>query len=418
MLNRAESGIAPDVPLKVLSVTTLFPSRVQPVHAVFVLNRLRRVAAFCDVRVVVPVPYFPLAWRAREQYARWRGIPREDRVGGLQVYYPRYLSVPRFFKPLDGFTLAFSVWRLARRLRREFDFDLIDSHLAFPDGFGAIILGKVFKRPVTVTLRGHDINLLPTARFPVRKRQIQFALKHADLVIGVADALRRGAVALGADENKTVTISNGVDGEIFYPLPRDEARQRLGLPRGRKIILSVGHLVERKGFHLIVEALGLLRERQAEIPYLVIVGAPGEEGDYSGAIRERVARLGLAEHVRLAGAQPNESLRDWYNAADVFCLASAMEGWANVLLEALACGTPVVATRVWGTPEVITDDRYGLLVERTPEAIARGLHDALTRAWERQVIVDYARSQTWQQVGERVARSFAAAVEKARQPRP
>jgi teichuronic acid biosynthesis glycosyltransferase TuaC len=399
--------------MKILSVTTLFPSRVQPVHAVFVLNRLKHVAEFCDLRVVVPVPYFPLAWLVREQYARWRGIPREDCVGGLQVYYPRFLSVPHFLKPLDGFTLAFSVWRLARRLRRDFDFDLIDAHLAFPDGFGAALLGKLFKRPVTVTLRGHDINLLPTARFPVRKKQIQFALKNADLVIGVADALRRGAVKLGADENKTVTISNGVDAEVFYPVPRDEARRRLGLPPERKIILSVGHLVERKGFHLIVEALDLLSRGQAERPYLVIVGAPGEEGDHSGAIKERVARFGLQEHVRFAGAQPNELLRDWYNAADVFCLASAMEGWANVLLEALACGTPVVATRVWGTPEVITDDRYGLLVERTPDEIARGLQGALTREWERRVIVDYARSQTWQQVGERVARNFAAVVEKS-----
>lgn len=403
--------------LKALSVTTLFPSRAQPVHAVFVLNRLRRVSEHCDLRVVVPVPWFPLAWLVRRQHQTWRAIPREDRIGNLQVYYPRFFSIPLLMKPLDGFTVAFSVWRLARRLRREFDFDLIDAHLAFPDGFAGVLLGKLFKRPVTVTLRGHDINLLPTARFPVRKRQIQYALKHADLVIGVADALRRGAVELGADPQKTVTISNGVDTDIFFPVPREEARARLGLPRNRQVILAVGHLVERKGFHLIVEALGLLRQAGREVPYLVVVGAAGEEGDYSAVIKERIARFGLRNDVLLAGAQPNEKLCDWYNAADVFCLASAMEGWANVLLEALACGTPVVATSVWGTPEVVTSDALGLLVRREPEDIARGLALALNKTWDRERIVAHACPQTWQKVGERVAASFAAAVENARQSR-
>lgn len=396
--------------LKALSVSTLFPSRVQPHHAIFVRNRLQHLAELCDVRVIVPIPYFPFVWRFRKQYKNWQQIPREDRIDNLHVYYPRFLSVPLLFKPLDGFFVALSVWRIARKLKKDFDFDLLDAHLAFPEGFACILLGKLFKKPVAITLRGHDINLLPTSRFPIRKMQIQYALKKADLIISVADALRRGAIALGADPNRSVTISNGVDTKLFFPIDREEARRKLGLPINRPIILSVGHLVERKGFHLIVEALHLLKHSTANKPYLVIVGGAGEEGDYLSEIKNRVVQFNLQDDVLFAGPQSNDKLGDWYNAADVFCLASSMEGWANVLLESLACGTPVVATNVWGTPEVINNDRLGLLVERDPKAIAHGLHIALTNKWNRSEIVEYAHLQTWHCVAERLFEHFTKLV--------
>lgn len=404
--------------MKILSVTTLFPSRTQPVHAVFVRNRIQQVAEHPqvqgEVRVIAPIPYFPFD-RFIAKYAERHQIPRRDQIGNLQVFYPRFLSIPAILKPLDGFFVLLAVWWTARRLRRAFDFDVIDAHLAFPDGFAGVFLARLWNKPLTITLRGHDVNVLPTDRFPVRKRQIQFALRKADRVIGVADALRREALALGADPAKAVTIPNGVDLQKFYPVPQAEARQRLGLPLNRRIVLSVGRIVANKGYHLIVEALSQWRAARQEVPYLVVVGGAADEALYPAKLTETIARLGMESDVLLAGAQLNETLRDWYCAADVYCLASETEGWPNVLLEALACGTPVVATNTWGTPEIICSEEYGLLVERSVEDIAQGLQTALAKEWKSQVMVAYAATHTWQNVAEKVVETFESAIKTARQ---
>ena len=395
--------------MKVLAVTTLFPSRSQPVHAIFVYNRIKHVSQLCEVRVIAPIPYFPFDWLIKK-FADRRQIPRQENFDGLQVFYPRYFSIPAMLKPLDGFFLLLSVWWMARKMRREFDFDLLDTHLAFPDGFAGVLLARLWSKPVSITLRGHDINVLPTDQFPVRKKQIQFALRKADLVIGVADALRRAAVALGADPARSTTISNGVDTTIFFPVPKTAARQKTGLPLDRQVVLSVGRIVENKGYHLIVEALHLLQQAGKKIPYLVIVGDAADEALYPAKLQATIARLKMQEHVLLAGAQPNETLRDWYSAADVYCLASATEGWANVLLESLACGTPVVATNVWGTPEVIKSDEYGLLVERSAEKIAAGLETALNKNWHQALMIEDAAAQTWENVAQQITENFARMI--------
>lgn len=402
--------------MNILSVTTLFPSRAQPVHAVFVHNRLKHVADALhgrgEIRVIAPIPYFPFD-RFIPKYAERQQIPPRDQFGKLAVWYPRYLSIPVFLKPLDGFFVLLAVWWAARKLRRTFAFDLIDAHLAFPDGFAGVFLSWLWRKPLTITLRGHDVNVLPTARYPVRKRQIQFALKHADRIIGVAEALCRGAVELGAHPAKTVTISNGVDLEKFFPVPQAEARHQLGLPATRRIVLSVGRIVENKGYHLIVEALYLLRQQGQAVPYLVIVGGAADEALYPDKLRATITQLGMEQDVLLAGAQPNETLRTWYSAADVYCLASATEGWPNVLLESLACGTPVVATNTWGTPEIICSDAYGVLVERAAASLAAGLQKVLARDWNRQVMMDYAAQHTWQKTAEKVVENFAQVINDA-----
>ncbi len=392
--------------MKILSLTTLFPTRVQPVHAVFVYNRLSHMARLAEVKVIAPIPYFPLDF-LRPSYQYRTQVPQEDRIGNLEVVYPRYLSIPAILKPLDGIFLFLSVWFAIWKIQQGFDFDILDTHLTFPDGFAGILLGKIFRKPVTITLRGHDINVLPTDQFPIRKRMVTFAITRANLVIGVADALRRQAVSLGTLEAKSLTASNGVDVSRFSLKSRTEARAKLNLPPDRRIVLSVGRLVENKGYHLIVEALAILRERGAEVPYLIVVGSPGDQPGYVATLEESIQKFEMKEHVWLAGAQLNETLCDWYNAADVYCLASRVEGWANVLLESLASGTPVVATNIWGTPEVITSEDYGILVERNPEAIAEGLATALARQdWNREKLSAYASAQTWDQTAHKVINAF------------
>jgi len=394
--------------LRILVIATLFPNPVQPVHGVFVLRRMRHVADICDVHILAPIAWFPWATTVFQRYRQRIGIPTSATLDGLNVEYPRFLSIPRYWKPLDPLFLFLAIWWRARILQRTFDFDVIDAHLAWPDGYAALLLARLLGKPLTVTLRGHDINELP--RFRGRRRQIVSVLQHADRTVAVAEALRQEAIVLGCSADNSLTISNGVLTNVFSPQDQAEARRGLNLDPARRLILSVGHLVERKGHHLIVEALGLLSQRGYNDVDLAIVGGAGEEGNALGMVQAAIDRHGLAGRVHLAGARRNEELPSWYSAASVMCLASSKEGWANVLLESLACGTPVVATNVWGTPEVICSPDLGVLVDRTAESIAAGLEQAFNTSWDMQRLVSYARGHSWPDVAKRVEAAYRVAM--------
>jgi len=396
--------------MNVLTIATLYPNSTQPVHAMFVEQRVKAMAKRFPVKVICPIPWFPLTQRMA-RYRHRLAIPRHEVRDGIDVYYPRFVSIPRFLKPLDGVFLALSCGWTARRIRRAFPFDRIDANLAFPDGWGGILLGRWFRVPVAVTLRGHDVNDLP--RYPVRRRQVAWALHRANAVFAVADALRDRAIELGARPDRTRTIGNGVDPSLFHPMDRAEARRSLGLPADAKIALSVGHLVERKGFHHLVRAWANVRAR-VPAARLVIVGGAGEEGDFRAALSRTISENGMDAAVSLPGAVPHDQLVKWFAAADVFCLASEKEGRANVLLEALACGVPIVATRVWGTPEIVSDDRFGILVDGVaPDTLGRAIADAFERAWDRDAIVRHSASFSWEGAAAQMEEAFRTMGESA-----
>ncbi|MDB5103936.1 MAG: hypothetical protein JWP91_1625 [Fibrobacteres bacterium] len=395
--------------MKIISISTMFPNPAQPISGIFVQNRLSALARLAELRVISPIPYFPLE-RLIPRYRERSGIPRADLDGAYPIYYPRFLSIPRFLKPLDGFFLFFALWPLLRKLRRSgFDFDLIDAHLAFPEGFACRFLGWMMGKKICVTLRGHDINDIPD--FPVRKRQVVFSLRNADRVYAVSAALKAGAVGLGADAGRIMVSTNGVDISNFVPSDRAAARKRLGLPPEGKIILSIGYLVHRKGFHHLIKAMDVLVNREGRKDLrLCIVGGPGGEEYSKPLLDELIAKAGLGGHVLFPGQKPNRELPDWYNACDVFALMSSKEGWPNVILEAMACGIPVVGNAVWGIPEIIVSEDYGFLVQDPPEPdrTAQALGRALEKAWDHKAIIAYAGSQTWDKVAERLLADMRA----------
>jgi glycosyltransferase involved in cell wall biosynthesis len=385
--------------MKVLVVSTLYPNRAQPVHALFVEQRIRAMARRFPVRVLCPIPSFPFASRLG-RYAHRSEIPDREERHGVDVRYPRFLSIPKFLKPLDGPFLWLALRRTARTMRAEFAFDRIDAHLAYPDGWAAVRLGRSLDIPVSVTIRGHDLNDLP--RYPVRGRQVAWTLRRADAVFAVAEALREAAIGLGADPSRVRTVPNGVDAEFFRPQPRREARAALGLETDGKLLLSVGHLVERKGFHHVLAALPRVARTHPDVR-LAIVGGPGEEGNFEAPLRRIAAASGVTDRVIFAGAVRHEELPAWYAAADVFCLASAKEGRPNVILEALASGIPVVATRVWGTPELIAEPSLGILVDSVEESVlGDALVTALGRTWNPETIAAHGRRFRWEATAERV----------------
>ena len=351
--------------MKLLTFSSLYPSSVMPSHGIFVETRLRHLLASQKVesRVVAPVPWFPSRHPRFGEYARYAAVPVAERRNGIQVEHPRFFVLPKVGMTLAPYALARTGLAAARRLiAGGYDFDLIDAHYFYPDGVAAVMLGATLGKPVVITARGTDINLVPRHALP--RRMILDAARRSAAMITVCAALKDELVALGADAGKVTVLRNGVDLVLFHPEDRPAARAAFGMSRFS--IASVGHLIERKGHELVIEALAHLPDAR-----LYIAGSGPEEAN----LRALAERLNVGARVTFLGALPQDRLRTLYSGVDCLVLASSREGWANVLLEAMACGTPVVASNVWGTPEVVAAPAAGVLMR---ERSGRGVADAVT----------------------------------------
>ena len=349
----------------------------------FVENRLRHLVATQPVRstVMAPVPYFPSGAAGFGDWGRHARVARHETRHGLEVYHPRFPLLPRVGMTAAPYLLYWASLRAVQRLMAAgLQFDVIDAHYLYPEGVVAVWLGRRLGRPVVLTARGSDVTQIATYKAP--RRLIQMALQAAAGVITVSSALRDGVLALGAP--RVEVLRNGVDLDAFRPVDRAAARQALGLTR--PTLISVGHLIERKGHAITIEAMRLLPEWD-----LVILG----EGPDRAGLEALVARLGLQDRVRLLGARPHGQLAACYGAADMMVLASSREGWANVLLESMACGTPVVASDIPGNPEVVGCRDAGLIAPRTPEGIAAGVRDLWAAPPDRAATRAYAERFGW-----------------------
>lgn len=394
--------------MRILVVTSVFPNGKQPALGVFVRERMFKVAGRCELKVVAPVPWFPFARFLRKGYRP--SVPYREIQDGIEVYHPRFFNVPGFFKCLDGVFFFLSSLVTLFKIKKDFDFDLIDSHFAYPDGLGAVLLGKAFNRPVTVTVRG---TLRKLARYRLRRAQIRYALDGAAKVFTVCEDLKRAVTELGIDGLKVEVVPNGVDADKFRPMDKAAARVELGLPPDRPILISVGGLVERKGFHRVIEVLPELKKAVPGLLY-VIIGGASVEGDYEPVLRGMVRDAGLEDDVLFAGSRPHDLLYRWLSAADLFCLATSNEGWANVFLEAMACGLPVVTTRVGGNEEVVASDEYGILFNLDDRReMTAALVAALQKKWDRDAIMGYAMNNTWDKRVEQLLGLFSGIVGSA-----
>ncbi len=399
--------------MRVLVLSSVYPSATIPTRGIFVHERTRHLSPVDRLEVVAPVSWFPLNRLLRGKDRAL--VPAAGIRDGVSVSYPRFLSIPRVGKSLDGLLYFASVLPALLHLRRRFRFDLIDAHFAYPDGLAGILLGRLFDVPVVVTLRGTEVRL---ARSRLRRPQVALVVRRAARVIAVSQSLADLAVSLGAPQDRVRVIPNGVDGGRFRPGPRADARKRLGLPADRPLIVSVGGLTERKGHHRVIAALPRLLLRHPGALYAA-VGVPSVEGNNEPLLRRLAAELDLEGHVLLPGATPHEEIATWLQAADLFCLATANEGRPNAVMEALACGVPVVTTDVGGNREIVEPGRDGLLVPfGDGPALERALETALERRWDHEAISARARGRTWEQTGAQVVATFEEVLRAPRGPAP
>lgn len=379
--------------IRLLTFSSLFPNSVRPGHGIFVETRLRELLASGQVeaKVVAPVPWFfstdEQRWGERARMAR---TPARETRNGIDVLHPRYPLLPKVGMTLAPLGMAMGALPALRKLIDEgYDFDAIDAHYFYPDGVAAAILARHFGKPFTITARGSDLNLI--SKFALPRRMMQWAAARAAACIGVSQALVDVMRGLGFDARRLHVMRNGVDLQRFRPIDAGQARTELGLGDASPLLLSVGNLVELKGHALLIDALARLLPVRPRAR-LVIVG----EGPERAALLERARERGVAERVTLAGTVPNVELFKWYSAADVSLLASSREGWANVLLESMACGTPVVATAVGGSPEVVSVEVGRLVTERSGESFAAAIAALLTEPPARESVRAYAERFGWQ----------------------
>jgi teichuronic acid biosynthesis glycosyltransferase TuaC len=392
--------------MRVLVLSSTFPSAQQPTRGVFVRERVRRMARRCEVVVVAPLPWFPMNGLLRGERNAVLKVEDQD---GLRVYHPRFFSLPRYGKFLDGALYFLSLIRFISRLRRGFPFEVIDAHFAFPDGLAATLLARLFNCPVVVTLRGSIVRL---SGYRLHRPQLRWVLGHADRVTAVSESLKRVAVGLGVSDDRVRVIPNGVDLTVFNPMVRREARKLCGLSEGATILLTVAGLYEGKGQHVVIAALPSLVARYPEALY-VIVGSPRPGETYQRRLQGAIRKLGLDRHVLFVGPRPQAELGRWFSAADVSILATQSEGWPNVLLESLACGTPVVATCVGGAPEIVRHGEDGLLVQYGDAAALRdSLRLALEQPWDRNALVRRAQRFDWKESVEQALDELNAALKR------
>ena len=403
---RGAARLSRERPLRVLTFSSLFPNAEQPTHGLFVLRRLQQLLATSEVEamVVAPVPWFPSPDPRFGRYAEFARVPRTEVIYGIDVHHPRYAVMPRLGMSLAPALMALGVRDCVTRLHRGRGFDLIDAHYFYPDGVAASWIARSLDLPLAITARGTDLNLI--SQYTLPRAMIRRAARSSRLNIAVSDALAERLRELGADPAVTRVIPNGVDLEVFRPVDRGDARRSIGIADGNWL-LSAGQLVPNKGHDAVIRALVALPGFR-----LLIAG----DGPEEGALRALAADTGVTDRVRFLGRVLPERMRLSYCAADCLVLASSREGMPNVLLESLACGTPVVATRVGGCPDIVREPVAGRLVEAPdPEAIAAAVQHLLRARPSSDEVAAYARRFAWgpsveMQLAEfrRIARTWVA----------
>lgn len=391
--------------LRILTFTSLFPNSVDLTHGIFILQRAVHLAKQSEneVRVISPLPYFP-SWLHVNRWSESNEVPRREIIAGLEVHHPRYFLLPKVMMPFHALSMYVFSLPCVLELNRHWKIECVDAHFVYPDGLAALLLARYLGVPAVVSARGTDVNEFP--KFRTIRPMIRWTLAQTDGVIAVSAALKRAMLELSGDSEKIRIIPNGVDPQRFGPVPPGEARKRLGLAAEGHILLSVGSLIPSKGQGLLIKAVGQIAGRYPGV-HLFLLG----EGPERRSLQRLVDELGLGDAVHLVGKRPNDELGLWFNAATASCLISTREGWPNVVTESLSCGTPVVASKAGGIPEIVHAPEFGILVDQNLESVSRGLEQALTQRWDRQLIASQNRLRTWDHVAAEVDAFLRTAID-------
>jgi glycosyltransferase involved in cell wall biosynthesis len=378
--------------MHILSIATLFPNPVRPSFGVFVGNQMRAVVACDDVdlTMVSPIGIPPWPLSLREPYVRLKAIPETAEAAGLRVFYPRFTTYPKLGGDSNPGRIARAILPLVRKLHAEKPFDLVDAQFFFPDGPAAAIVARELGLPLTIKSRGADIHFW--GQRPAALKQMLEAANQSAGLLAVSQALREDMIALGMPAERIEIHYTGLDREKFHPIERGAARALVSAMPDLQIweegplLVTPGALIPRKGQALVIEALTRLPDAR-----LALAGA----GEDEARLKALAKRLGVADRVQFLGLVDHELLPHVLCAADVLVLPSASEGLANVWIEGLACGTPIVIPDIGGAREIVSDETAGRIAARTPEAIASAVEDILAAPPSQAEVAEHVSRFSW-----------------------
>ncbi|MGA8074511.1 MAG: glycosyltransferase [Candidatus Acidiferrales bacterium] len=395
--------------MRILTYSSILPNSLQPTQGIFTFQRLGALSRRPNNHVdfVAPLPYAPI-WLPKGSRPAYSRILASETMDGLRIFHPRYALIPKISMPWHGRLMYLGTHKTIEKLHGENPYDLLDAQYIYPDGYAGVLIAKKLGIPVVLSALGTDVNIFP--KFKRIAPKIRWALSEADGILAVSNSLKATTAAAGAPAEKIRVIGNGVDTARFHPLDRTEARRALRIEGPGPFVISVGTLDPNKGHQLLIAAVAELTGR-----YPAMKAYIAGEGPYQSALTAQIREKKIADRVVLIGKRPHAELNSWFNAANVSCLLSEREGWPNVLLESLAAGTPVIATRAGGIAEVISSPALGTLVERNVPAVTAALDAALKRDWDRPTLVAYASQRTWDKVAEEIEAYFQEILE-ARPP--
>lgn len=381
--------------MRILTLSTLFPAASRPNFGIFVERQTAALAAVRDfaVTVINPVGNAPWPLSLLSEQSALKALPHDEQWGGLDVYRPRFTAIPVIGGRFNPDMTARAVLSLARQLHAEIGFDLIDAEFFYPDGPAAMRIAAELDLPFTIKARGADIH--HWGKQPGCGEQILEAADKAAGLLAVSGALKSDMVALGMDANKIRVHYTGLDQSRF--IPRDRATEKAKLGLTGPVILSVGALIPRKNQHLLIEALPALPDVT-----LLLAGKGESEPDY----RALADRLGVSSRVRFLGSVPHDDLPALFAAADIMALVSESEGLANAWVEALACGTPIIASNVGGIQELVKTEAAGRIVDRNPTAIAEAARAILANPPSPEDVAENVRAFSWDENARQLAAFF------------
>ena len=383
--------------LRIAVVTRYFPSSAEPWQGRSAYQTLRVLARQADVRVFFPNAAYPLWLRPRSR--SYNALDPSFSPPDVKASYYDYSALPLVSRPFNG-------WMAARALLphvRGFAPDVIFSCFLYPEGYAALKIGKILSVPVVAMSIGSDINRIGD---PISALHTQAVLREADFVVTVSGDLRRKAVAMAAPPEKARAILNGCDLAVFHVKDRPEARQRLHIDPAAEAVVYIGRMDVKKGLRELVDATASLHTQRPEL-HVYLVG----EGPDRQVIESAIQAHSAASYIHALQGCASDDVAVWMAAADLVTLPSYMEGCPNVVLEALACGRPVVATNVGGIPELMNDECGSLVPPRDPAALAHALASVLDRTWDA-AAVSARSSRSWSDVAAELLAIFESLTAK------
>ncbi|MBD3248625.1 glycosyltransferase [Candidatus Woesearchaeota archaeon] len=375
--------------MKIVTISSLFPNKKEPNKGIFTLKILEKLQDD-EIVAIAPIPWFPFVKKNRI-----RGVPFKEEIKGITIYHPKFFSIPFFLKSLDAFLFYRSLKRFEDIIKRS---DVIYSSYGYPDGLGSYYLARKFRKPFFITLHRGDIINWGKKRF--LRKKLRNMVKNASKVFVVSETMRR--LIRGHKKNKNIiVIPNGVDTNLFKPIDKKKSRKKLDIDNDSRVFLTIGNAMKRKGYFELARSFD---ELETKNKLLLIIG--NHDKKELSEFKNMIKKLKSKDKIILVGEVANEKIKDYYSAADAYCLVSYSEGWPCSVMESLACGRPCIVTKE-SAGEFITKD-LGIITDY--DNLTENLEKALRKKWDKRKILKFAQENSWDKCAGKVYGLFQASL--------